>query len=128
MTATRHLVIILGDQLDETSSALTDFDPTLDKVWMAEVMEESTHVLSSKQRTTVFLSAMRHFAEHLRGKKFSVNYTQLDDADNSGTLAGELSKAIEQHNPQALVMTAPGDWRVLQQLRAVAKQQLGFDF
>lgn len=122
MTATRHLVIILGDQLDEASSALADFDPTLDKVWMAEVMEESTHVLSSKQRTTVFLSAMRHFAEHLRGKKFSVNYTQLDDADNSGTLAGELSKAIEQHNPQALVMTAPGDWRVLQQLRGVAKQ------
>jgi deoxyribodipyrimidine photolyase-related protein len=89
---------------------------------MAEVMEESTHVLSSKQRTTVFLSAMRHFAEHLRGKKFAVNYTQLDDANNSGTLAGELSKAIEQHNPQALVMTAPGDWRVLQKLRAVAKQ------
>ena len=122
MTTTRHLVIILGDQLDEASSALADFDPALDKVWMAEVMEESTHVLSSKQRTTVFLSAMRHFAEHLRGKKFQVNYTQLDDADNSGTLAGELSKAIEQHNPQALVMTAPGDWRVLQQLRAVAKQ------
>ena len=122
MTATRHLVIILGDQLDEASSAMADFDPALDKVWMAEVMEESTHVLSSKQRTTVFLSAMRHFAEHLRGKKFQVNYTQLDDADNSGTLAGELSKAIEQHNPQALVMTAPGDWRVLQQLRAVAKQ------
>jgi deoxyribodipyrimidine photolyase-related protein len=122
MTTTRHLVIILGDQLDEASSALADFDPALDKVWMAEVMEESTHVLSSKQRTTVFLSAMRHFAEHLRGKKFQVNYTQLDDADNSGTLAGELSKAIEQHNPQALVMTAPGDWRVLQQLRAVTKQ------
>ncbi|MEY4317125.1 MAG: hypothetical protein RI902_933 [Pseudomonadota bacterium] len=122
MTTTRHLVIILGDQLDEASSALADFDPTLDKVWMAEVMEESTHVLSSKQRTTVFLSAMRHFAEHLRGKKFQVSYTQLDDADNSGTLSSELSKAIEQHSPQALVMTAPGDWRVLQQLRAVAKQ------
>ena len=122
MTATRHLVIILGDQLDEASSALADFDPTLDKVWMAEVMEESTHVLSSKQRTTVFLSAMRHFAEHLRGRNVDVAYTKLDDADNSGTLAGELSKAIKQHNPKALVMTAPGDWRVLQQLRAVAKQ------
>ena len=60
MTTTRHLVIILGDQLDEASSALADFDPTHDKVWMAEVLEESTHVLSSKQRTTVFLSAMRH--------------------------------------------------------------------
>ena len=40
----RHLVIVLGDQLDEDSSALTDFDPQQDAVWMAEVDEESTHV------------------------------------------------------------------------------------
>ena len=39
----RHLVIVLGDQLDEDASALTDFDPQQDAVWMAEVDEESTH-------------------------------------------------------------------------------------
>lgn len=48
----RHLVIVLGDQLDEKSSALRDFDPTQDVVWMAEVAEESTHVWSSKRRRT----------------------------------------------------------------------------
>ena len=62
----RHLVLILGDQLDEASSALSDFDPQQDALWMAEVAEESTHVISAKQRTTVFLSAMRHFAAHMR--------------------------------------------------------------
>jgi deoxyribodipyrimidine photolyase-related protein len=35
----RHLVLVLGDQLDETASALADFDPKLDAVWMAEVRE-----------------------------------------------------------------------------------------
>ena len=55
----RHLVLILGDQLDEEASALRDFDPQRDAIWMAEVNEESTHVTSAKQRTTVFLSAMR---------------------------------------------------------------------
>ena len=89
---------------------------------MAEVLEESTHIPSSKQRTTVFLSAMRHFAAHLQSRGWPLMYSQLDDAHNTGTLAGELNKAIAQVQPKLLVMTAPGDWRVLQSLRAVAQQ------
>lgn len=118
----RHLVIVLGDQLDEQASALTDFDPQHDRIWMAEALEESTHVLSSKQRSTVFLSAMRHFAQSLRAKGWPVLYSNLDADDNTGTLAGELDKAIRLHRPTQLVMTAPGDWRVLEQLRGVAKE------
>ena len=56
----RNLVILPGDQRDETSSA---FDPALDIAWMAEMSE---HVWSAKQRIAVFLSAMRHFAQDLR--------------------------------------------------------------
>ncbi|MES2738090.1 MAG: cryptochrome/photolyase family protein [Verrucomicrobiota bacterium] len=40
----RHLIIILGDQLDLQSSALDGFDPQQDRVWMAEVARESTKV------------------------------------------------------------------------------------
>jgi deoxyribodipyrimidine photolyase-related protein len=54
----RNLVIVLGGQLDETSSAFDGFDPALDMVWMAEVSEESEPVWSAKQRIAVFLSAM----------------------------------------------------------------------
>jgi deoxyribodipyrimidine photolyase-related protein len=118
----RHLVLVLGDQLNLDSSALADFDPQQDAIWMAEVIEESTHVPSSQQRTTLFLSAMRHFAQTLKLKQWPVHYTHLDDANNAGTLAGELEKAILELKPQQLVMTAPGEWRVLQSLRAVAKQ------
>ncbi len=98
----RHLVIVLGDQLDLNASALQDVDPHRDVVWMAEVMEESTHVPSSKQRTALFLSAMRHFAQALRERGWTVHYTQLDDADNSGTLAGELYRAIAHWKPEEL--------------------------
>ena len=118
----RHLVIVLGDQLDPESSALQGFDPTQDRVWMAEVREESTHVWSAKQRIAVFLSAMRHFAHALRARGLPLAYTALDEADNTGTLAGELARAITLWQPAALVLTAPGDWRVLQALRAVAAQ------
>jgi deoxyribodipyrimidine photolyase-related protein len=118
----RHLVIVLGDQLDPQSSALQGFDPAQDVVWMAEVAEESTHAWSAKQRIAVFLSAMRHFAQDLHAQGLPLHYTHLDDADNMGTLQQELSKAIAQLRPTALILTAPGDWRVLQNLRAVAAQ------
>ncbi|HOF51701.1 MAG TPA: cryptochrome/photolyase family protein, partial [Rhodoferax sp.] len=124
----RNLVIVLGDQLDAESSALQDFDPTQDVVWMAEVAQESTHVWSAKQRIAVFLSAMRHFADDLRRQGLPLVYARLDDADTRGTLALELDKAITQLHPATLVITAPGDWRVLHSLRAVAAEhQLPLD-
>lgn len=118
----RNLVVVLGDQLNLDASALADFDPAQDAIWMAEVMEESTHVTSSKQRSTLFLSAMRHFAETLKAQNWPLHYTRLDDAHNAGTLADELDKAIQTLHPQQLVMTAPGEWRVLQSLRGIAKK------
>ena len=121
-TPVRNLVLILGDQLNDDATALSDFDPQQDAIWMAEVDEESTHVKSSKQRSTVFLSAMRHFAAHLRSQDWPLVYRELDDPHNSGSLGGELAHTIESLRPQQLVMTAPGDWRVLQQLRAVARE------
>ena len=127
-TKVRNLVIVLGDQLDAQSSALQDFDPIQDVVWMAEVAEESTHVWSAKQRIAVFLSAMRHYAQDLQMQGLAMVYTHLNDAGNHGSLALELSQAITQLQPAGLVMTAPGDWRVLQNLRAVAAEhQLPLD-
>ena len=118
----RNLVIVLGDQLDADSSALQNFDPTQDVVWMAEVAEESTHVWSAKQRIAVFLSAMRHFAQDLQSKGVPLVYTRLDDTDNQGTLALQLNACIAQLRPVGLVLTAPGDWRVLHSLRTVATE------
>jgi deoxyribodipyrimidine photolyase len=102
ITATvRHLVIVLGDQLDLQSSALQDFDPAQDVVWMAEVTQESTHVWSAKQRITVFLSAMRHFAQDLHALGLPLLYTCLDDDDNRDTLALQLYESIKQLHPAA---------------------------
>jgi len=118
----RHLVIVLGDQLNEDATALQDFDPARDAVWMAEVAQESTHVPSAKQRTTLFLSAMRHFARRLRQRGLPLMYTALDAPDNAGTQALELEKAILRARPDKLVMTAPGEWRVLDAIRHIARQ------
>jgi deoxyribodipyrimidine photolyase-related protein len=117
----RHLVLVLGDQLDAASSAFDGFDPAQDAVWMAEVAEESTHVWSSQPRTALFLAAMRHFAVELAARGWALHYTRLEDAANTGTLSGELKRAAQALRPQALILTAPGDWRVLQALRDAAR-------
>ena len=116
----RTLVILLGDQLDLDAAAFDGFDPQHDAVWMAEVAEESTHVVSSKQRTVMFLAAMRHFALALQQAGRPLHCTRLDDAGNRGTLAAQLQADLLTLKPQQLVMTAPGDWRVLQSIKAVA--------
>ena len=118
----RNLVIVLGDQLDLESSAFDGFDPTCDAVWMAEVAEESTHIWSSKQRTALFLAAMRHFAKGLRDAGRPLYYTRIDQADNRGSLATELQFAIETLAPHACVISGAGDFRVYQAIQAVAKQ------
>jgi len=121
----RSLIIVLGDQLDLDASAFDDFDPATDAVWMAEVVEESTHVWSAKQRIAMFLSAMRHFSEALRNAGRTVQYSRLergasDGADSGSTLAEQLAAALGEFAPERLVMTAPGDWRVLQAIKSVA--------
>jgi len=119
-TDLRTLVIVLGDQLDLDAAAFDGFDSAQDSVWMAEVLEESTHVLSSKQRTVMFLAAMRHFALALHGAGRPLRYTQLNAPENRGTLAAQLQDDIGALRPQQLVMTSPGDWRVLQSIKAAA--------
>ena len=112
----RRLVLILGDQLDESSSAFDGFDPKQDMVLMVEALEESTHVWSHKIRTTLFLSAMRHFAESLKQRGWSVDYRAMDTHGDK-TLADGLLAAISQHQPQAVIGVEPGDLRVRQQIR-----------
>ncbi|WP_101927672.1 MULTISPECIES: cryptochrome/photolyase family protein [Luteimonas] len=114
----RHLIVVLGDQLDASASAFDGAEPAHDVIWMAEVAEESTHVWSAKARTALFLSAMRHFAQDRRAEGWNVQYRALDDADNSGNLGAELASAIARLRPRTVRLTAPGDWRVLQLIRA----------
>jgi deoxyribodipyrimidine photolyase-related protein len=116
----RHLILVLGDQLNADASAFDGFDVEQDAVWMAEVDAESTEVPSTKARTAFFLAAMRHFRDDLRARKVLVHYVDLTAADNTHTLAGELARAARQLRPSTLTVTEPGDYRVLQTLKQTA--------
>ncbi len=127
----RHLILVLGDQLDPAASALDGFDDAQDAIWMAEVDEESTHVWSSKPRIALFLAAMRHYRDAQRARGRTVQYTALDGPPTeatreagagAGTLAGELARAIAAQRPARLIMTEPGDRRVRSAIEAAARE------
>src|SRR5579883_650938 len=132
----RSLVLVLGDQLDAASSAFDGFDPQQDAVWMAEVAEEATHVWSSQPRIAMFLAGMRQFAGELCARGRSVHYRKLDAVpgrlENAAPAAGDgppgartlaqaLAADVARLAPARLVMTAPGEHRVLESLRATAR-------
>jgi deoxyribodipyrimidine photolyase-related protein len=123
-TPLRHLILVLGDQLDRHSQALTDFDPARDAVWMAEVQEEATYVWSHKLRLVYFLAAMRHFRDELRAQGRVVHYHALTPEpvrDRGESLAAILAQDIKRLQPQKLVLVRPGDFRVLTALTETAK-------
>jgi deoxyribodipyrimidine photolyase-related protein len=126
----RHLVIVLGDQLDRASAAFDGFDRDHDRVWMAEVAEESTHVWTHRARIAVFLSGMRHFRDRLLKEGIDVDYRELAAAaspDEPATLAAALLASLDGDRgsaryPAALVVVEPGEWRVQEALRGAARE------
>lgn len=109
----RRLVVVLGDQLDRAGGAFDEFDDDRDAVVMMEVAEESTHVPSHRQRTVLFLAAMRHFAMELSEQGKRVQYVRLDDPHNTQSFDGEVRRQVDRLKPRAVVFTHPGEHRVL---------------
>ena len=112
----KTLRLVLGDQLSRDLPSLTDLDPAKDLVLMAEVMSEVTYVKHHKRKIAYLFSAMRHFAESLGKDGIAVRYRRLDDADNAGSLAGEVAAAIAVFAPDRIVVTAPGEYRLADEM------------
>jgi deoxyribodipyrimidine photolyase-related protein len=113
----RTLRFILGDQLTRRISSLADLDPATDVVLMVEVAEETTYVRHHKQKIALILSAMRHFAAELAAEGIALDYVRLDEAGNTGSFTGELKRAVARHRPDRVVVTEPGEWRVLEMMQ-----------
>lgn len=116
----RHLILVLGDQLDIDSTVFEDFDPDCDAVWMAEVAHEATQVWSTRARIALFLAAMRHFRDALRARGWRVVYRALDEHAHP-TLEAALAADLAQLQPQRVIAVRPGEWRLAQALPAVCR-------
>lgn len=113
-----NLVLILGDQLSGRMSSLRRAERETDVILMAEVQEEATYVRHHQKKITFIFSAMRHFAASLREAGWRVDYIELDHPDNSGSLKGEVQRAVLRHGLKSVLMTHAGEWRVQQALES----------
>ena len=120
---TRHLLLLLGDQLADPpqNPVLRDADPECDRVWLCEAAAEATHVPSHKARTALFLSAMRHCRERLQQAGLPVRYLALDEHDHP-TLDAALTADLATLKPERVRVTEPGEQRLLDQLTAACNQ------
>jgi deoxyribodipyrimidine photolyase-related protein len=110
------LVVVLGDQLTPRISSLRGRSQENTVVFMAEVMAETTYAAHHKKKLVLVLSAMRHFAEHLKALGWRVDYVRLEDDGNTGNLSDEIERAKKRHNISTVVMTEPAEWRLKNQL------------
>ncbi|MBR0556448.1 cryptochrome/photolyase family protein [Ciceribacter sp. L1K23] len=113
---TLHLV--LGDQLSRSLSSLRDIDPKTSVILIAEVMGEATYVRHHKKKIAFLFSAMRHFAEALKAEGLEVRYIKLDDPDNTQSLASEVKRALAESGADRLVVTEPGEYRLLHEMQS----------
>lgn len=106
------LIPVLGDQLSMTLASLRGVDRARAVVLMMEVWDEATYVRHHKKKIALIFSAMRHFAEALRGDGWTVDYVTLDADGNSQSFAGEVARAADRHGAEAIRVVAGGEYRV----------------
>ena len=112
-----RLVLVLGDQLSHGLSALKKADKGSDIVVMAEVAEETEYVGHHPKKIALLFAAMRKFSHELRQDGWDVHYTRLDDADNAGSIVGELLRRAEETGAVGVICTEPGEWRLIEKLK-----------
>ncbi|MEX5577205.1 cryptochrome/photolyase family protein [Pseudophaeobacter sp. A-200-2] len=113
------LILILGDQLSLSLSALQVADKDTDIIVMAEVAEEGTYVRHHPKKIALILAAMRKCAEQLRAEGWTVAYTRLDDAENTGSIAEEILRRAAQSGADEVIATTPGEWRLIRHLQSL---------
>ena len=119
---TRNLILVLGDQLNRDNPALLQLDPSQDRVLMIERLSESQHVWSHKARTTLFLSAMRHFATELRSEGIPLDYVELEDAITEPFFT-MLGRRVQHHAPVRVMLCEPGEYRMLAGIQDICFEQ-----
>jgi deoxyribodipyrimidine photolyase-related protein len=109
---------LFADHLSQRIAALTDLDPLRDVVLLTEVRAECDSVPHHPKKIALIFAAMRHFAAELTAQGVRVDYIRLDDPANTGSFGGEVERAIRRHRPERIVVTWPGEWRVLEEVRS----------
>jgi len=105
-----HCILVLADQLSWDNPALVDARPGIDTIVMAEVAEEANYVRHNRHKIVLLFSAMRHFAQVLAERGFSVRYFRL--SEGLPDLEAALKKIVAEVPVSRVRVCAPGEYRL----------------
>ena len=114
-----ELRLVLGDQLHIGHSWFQTADNNVLFV-LCELRSETDYAPHHVQKVVAFFAAMRAFAHALTQAGHRVHYVTLDDPENTGTFAGELSRLRGITGAERLAWQEPDEWRLDEHLRAVS--------
>ncbi|MGM0953969.1 MAG: cryptochrome/photolyase family protein [Pseudomonadota bacterium] len=107
-----NLVLVLGDQLSPTLSALEGANKTSDLIVMAEVAEEAGYTNHHKKKLVLLFSAMRHFADQLREDGWQVHYQAYHPDNPHQSLETVIANQLGSGRFDRLITTECGEWRL----------------
>lgn len=105
-----HCILVLADQLSWDNPALVDARPGIDTIVMAEVAEEANYVRHNRHKIVLLFSAMRHFAQALAERGFSVRYFRL--SEGLPDLEAALKQIVAEVPVSRVRVCAPGEYRL----------------
>ncbi|NBB92706.1 MAG: cryptochrome/photolyase family protein [Gammaproteobacteria bacterium] len=112
-----RLGLICGDQLHWPNPVCDALDPESDRLLMGELSHETRYVWHHAKKIALIFSAMRHFAENARESGWNVDYQRFDPASEIATFSDLVGQACRQHDVDEIVVTWPGEWRVLEEIQ-----------
>ncbi|MDT8438053.1 MAG: cryptochrome/photolyase family protein [Wenzhouxiangellaceae bacterium] len=113
------LCLVTGDQLSEGLVSLQELERGVDHVLLAELADEAGYVPHHRKKIALIFSAMRHFAARLERVGHCVYYRHFDAASPVRSFTDALRAHLDEHDIDQIVLTWPGEWRVLAEFRAL---------
>ncbi len=117
-----RLGLIFGDQLNEDHAVLQVLDRTQDQLVMGELAAEASYVNHHGQKIALIFSAMRHVADELAEQGWTVTYRCFDTSSSVQTFTDLVEQTLKQADFDEVVVSWPGEWRVLEEIRGWEKK------
>ncbi len=117
-----RLGLIFGDQLNADHSVLQALDPACDCLVMGELADEATYVPHHGQKIALIFSAMRHHAQELTHSGWTVSYHRFEPHSSISSFTDLVRGAMDKSEFDEIVVSWPGEWRVLAEVRSWEKE------
>ena len=89
---------------------------------MAELADEAGYVQHHRKKIALIFSAMRHFAGFLEDDGYRVFYRRFEPSSNIRSFTDAVRAHLDQHDIDEIVLTWPGEWRVLEMFKDFEKE------